>query len=42
MFLPDYDCICSVINGNTRSVPLNFLNSVYTLYAKARDTWMGE
>ena len=32
MFLPVYECICIVINGKTRSVPLNILNSVYTFY----------
>ena len=40
MFLPyksnscyesDYECICIVINGKTRSVPLNNLRSVYLL-----------
>ena len=25
---PDYECICIVINGKIRSVPLNILNSV--------------
>ena len=25
----DYECICIVINGKTRSVPLNILSSVY-------------
>ena len=38
MFLPhwsnsyyesDYECNCIVINGNTRSVPLNILSSVF-------------
>ena len=28
-FEPDYECICIMINGKTRSVPLNILSSVY-------------
>ena len=28
----DYECICIMIYGKTRSVPLNILNSVYRVY----------
>ena len=27
-----YECICIVINGKIRSVPLNIFSSVYTMY----------
>ena len=30
-FESDYECICIMINGKTRSVPLNILSSVYFL-----------
>ena len=32
-FESDYGCICIVMYGKTRSVPLNILSSVYTIYS---------
>ena len=36
-FETDYECICIVINGKIRSVPLNILRSVYNKNRSSRD-----